>query len=219
MNSGFTDKNSLGTIESDLWILLKTACTERNHGWRLPVLATQAGKSMRQRTIVLRDVIPHDRRLFFHTDLRSPKVAQIRMNPDASLLFYDHASAVQLQVSGHVSVDTDSPQADRLWEISPPESLRSYLAPQPPGTPADDPDDNLPESVRGRIPERSEIERGRCHFAVLIYTVSDIEWLQLDRDGNRRARFRYPNQLVQRPDSAPSTATLSRSFEAEWVCP
>jgi pyridoxamine 5'-phosphate oxidase len=219
MDSGFTNKNSLETIESDLWILLKTACTERNHGWRLPVLATQAGHSIRQRTIVLRDVLPDHRRLLFHTDLRSPKIAQIQMNPNASLLFYDHASAVQLQVSGQVSVETYSPQADRLWEISPPESLRSYLAPQTPGTPADNPDDNLPESVRGRIPERSEIEPGRCHFAILRFEVSDIEWLQLDREGNRRARFYYRNEPVQTLDYDPSPTQVSRSFDAEWVCP
>jgi hypothetical protein len=190
-SSPFSQPECLNTIEADCWNVLSESVSRRDHGWRLPALATYAAGQIRQRTVVLRSVDRTTRTLFFHTDLRSPKVAALRENPNASLLFYDAASSVQLLLQGRVTLHTDSELADDLWQNGPPESLRSYLAPNAPGAVSAEPTDNLPPDVRGRIPDRSELEPGRSQFMVLEVHVSEAEWLLLARSGNRRARFIY----------------------------
>ena len=190
-SSPFSNPECLNTIEADCWNVLSESVSRRDHGWRLPALATCAAGQIRQRTVVLRSVEQTARTLLFHTDIRSPKVAALRENPNVSLLFYDAASSVQLLLQGRVTLHTDSELAEDLWQNGPPESLRSYLAPAAPGTGCSAPTDNLTPNVRGRIPDRSELESGRSRFMVLEFHVTEAEWLLLARSGNRRARFSY----------------------------
>lgn len=197
----------LEAVQADCWRLLEQAVTDRDCGWRLPVLATRTAAAVRQRTVVLRAVRAAERQVFLHTDIRSAKVQQIQEHPDVSLLFYDHARGVQLQLSGRATLHTHDAAADTLWQHSPPEALRMYLGLRAPGTPLTEPCTNLPPHVRGRIPERGEIEPGRPQFAAVAVTVQQAEWLLLSRDGNLRARFCY------------DVAAVEDSLRAEWLAP
>ena len=181
---GSTD---LSFIENDCWQLLDAAPEDLSSGWRLPVLGT----SSRQRTIVLRDVDPSARLLIAHTDTRSGKVNQLVREPLASLLFYDTSIRVQLQVTVVTEVQTEGPVADRLWAESDVSSLRGYLAPVAPGTRSDELTVNLPAEFRDELPTRQQLESGRRNFSALIFTVTSIEWLILNRSGNLRALFEY----------------------------
>ncbi|MFM7059350.1 MAG: pyridoxamine 5'-phosphate oxidase family protein [Planctomycetota bacterium] len=158
-------------------------------GWRIPVLATQRGGLARQRSIVLRGVERDSGLLWFHTDVRSGKVRDIEDCPQVSLLFYDSATETQLAVNGRARVLTDGAEVDGLWEQSACTSLRMYLAPGVPGTECGAGDCNLPEGVRGRIPDRGEVLAGRVNFAGVVVEVARMEWLQLSRGGNGRAEY------------------------------
>lgn len=158
-------------------------------GWRIPVLATLRGSSICQRSIVLRRVEAESGLLWFHTDVRSGKVSDIQVNPQVSLLFYDASTETQLAVMGQASATTAGSEVDWLWEHSAASSLRMYLAPGAPGTACSEDDCNLPDAVRGRIPERDELVAGRANFAGVVIRVERMEWLQLSRSGNRRAIF------------------------------
>lgn len=199
-----SETDSLHTIESQCWTLLEQAVADRECGWRLPVMATSADGIIRQRTLVLRAVDHEHRHLLFHTDRRSPKVRHILADPRISLLFYDHARAVQLQVRGTAAIHADDDLADAMWRSSPPEALRGYLAPLAPGTIVGRPNVNLPEHLRDRIPGRSEVESGRDNFAVICVKVLRLDYLLLARTGNLRAGFDYNEN--QAPD-------------ARWIAP
>ena len=185
----FRDLTDLSQIQQDIWMSLQRSVTARDCGWRLPVLATRSGDTVRQRTVVLRRVDTAAGCLFAHTDHRSPKVAQLRADSTVSLLFYDHAAATQLVVTAVASVHTDDALAAEFWESEPESSLRGYLGPHPPGSPADQPDSNLPAEFLGRVPQRGELTPARINFAVIRFRVTAIEWLHLSREGNLRAVF------------------------------
>ncbi len=192
MTEWFADNNSLPALETDCWNLLTHAVSDRDCGWRLPVLATSAVNGVQQRTLVLRSVNRRQRELLFHTDVRSPKHAQLVSDPRVSLLFYDSVLSSQLIICGIAALHHSDEVANAVWNSSPPETLRQYLAPVAPGTVVETADCNLPQYVRGRIPDRSEVEPGRDHFAVIRVRALSLDWLHLSREGNRRARFEYP---------------------------
>lgn len=185
----FRDLTDLSQIQQDIWSSLQRSVTARDCGWRLPVLASRSGDTVRQRTVVLRRVDPVAGCLFAHTDFRSPKVEQLHADNNVSLLFYDHNAAAQLVITAVASVHTDDALAADFWESEPESSLRGYLAPHPPGSPAGQPDNNLPAEFLGRVPERGELTPARINFAVIRFAVTAIEWLHLSRQGNLRAVF------------------------------
>lgn len=158
-------------------------------GWRIPVLATLRDGVLRQRSIVLRRVEFESVRLWFHTDVRSGKVSDIGRDSRVSLLFYDSSTETQLWVAGQAEVMTEGAGVELLWEQSAASSLRMYLAPESPGKVCSAGDCNLPAGVRGRIPDRAELDAGRVNFAAVVVRVERLEWLQLSRSGNQRAVF------------------------------
>jgi hypothetical protein len=204
MPEDLLDETALFAIHQSCWDLLEIAGKGTEAGWRLPVLATHSAQGSRQRTIVLRAVQRIRSSFLFHTDIRSAKVNEIRNNPQVSLLFYDHDKGVQLSVKGEARICTSDGTADLLWESGTPASLKMYSAPQTPGTKSPVPDSNLPEELKGRLPNRDEILSGRTNFCVIEVEARAVEWLRLSRDGNLRAEFLISN------------GTLS---EAHWLTP
>ncbi len=184
-------------IEQDCWKHLASAVTDRQCSWRLPVMATSTPDGVYQRTLVLRRVCQITRTVQFHTDLRSDKIVQLQHHAGVSLLFYDHMRGVQLQIQGVASLHHNDSIADALWNASAPESLRTYLGPQSPGTVMPRADINLPGHVQGRILERAEIEPGRINFAVIEVHTHRADWLHLSREGNIRARFTYEQGIPE----------------------
>ena len=199
---------ALADIDSGCWRHLCSAVDDSRAAWRLPCLATQSGIGCRQRTVVLRAVDPANRLLLFHTDARSEKVLEIRQHANVSLLFYDPEIKVQVVAQGMASLHTDDSIADRLWCDSTPASLKMYLGELPPGAITAVPSCNEPSFVQGRVPLRTEIEAGRRNFAVVVVSVSQLDWLQLSRDGNYRARNVYVRD-----------GTDACSVQTEWLAP
>ena len=68
----------LAELYGGCWARLRGAAdVGAGGGWRIPVLSTLRGGLPRQRSIVLRRVEPTSGMLWFHTDVRSGKVADI----------------------------------------------------------------------------------------------------------------------------------------------
>lgn len=181
---------SLDDIHRSLWNALESGKDSTSNPWRLPVLAT-SGSGPQARTVVLRDADAKRREMVFHTDTRSPKVAQLSDSPEVNLVFYDGSAQTQLVVQGTASLHGEDHIADRHWRATPASSRRGYLAPMPPGTRAGSPSCNLPAEVVGRVPTESEVAGGRQNFTVIVVSVTRIDWLRLGREGNLRALFEY----------------------------
>lgn len=184
---------SLDAILATLWSGLAAAVRDRDHPWHLPTVATIGlDGSPQVRTVVLRAVDPVTHAIACHTDVRSPKVAEIAANSCVAWHLYDPRERVQLRISAvatiHRAADND-PLALERWSASTLSARRCYLAPRAPGDPCDGPSANLPEHLLDRSPVAGEDAPGRDHFAVVLTKAVEIDWLWLRAAGHRRARF------------------------------
>jgi hypothetical protein len=169
---------TLAAIEAAVWQELVRAAHDKHHAWRTPVLATGLAGAADARVVVLREVDAQTRTLVFYTDTRSGKVAQLREQPRATVVMWSAALGWQLRCRVWLSLDTQGVSVLSRWtrlKLSP--SAQDYLSPLPPGSVIDDP-------VRPALPRDD-----RGHFGVLFALVDSLDWLELHREGHRRARF------------------------------
>ena len=166
---------SLAQVESALWAELAQATHVRGHAWRVLALATVEGTRAAVRSVVLREVQAGQKQLLFFTDTRSPKVAQLRAQPQGSLLAWSAPLAWQLRLEVSLTVaDSGSDVTARWAEIQHSASAQDYLAAQPPGTP---------------LESYAPVPTASHHFGIVTAQVTAIDWLELHADGHRRARF------------------------------
>jgi hypothetical protein len=173
---------ALPQIEAALWRELSRAVRDRHHAWRVATLATVAasadGVQPEARSVVLRDCDRDARRLLVYTDARSAKAQQAERRPQGVLVLWSAALGWQLRLNVALVLHTGGLQVSSRWaqlKLTP--AAQDYLSPLPPGTPLAD----TPEAT----PER----HSRGHFAVLECQVQSTDWLELHREGHRRARF------------------------------
>jgi pyridoxamine 5'-phosphate oxidase len=131
------------------------------------------------RTVVLRHVHPEARQIVCHTDVRSPKVQQLRSDPESAWLFYDRELKTQLRLRGPVEIHHANERAQARWEQSAARSRQCYHA----GTA---PSSEIPSWVPA-----PPVENGFEHFAVVDCRVESIDWLYLRHEGHLRARFTW----------------------------
>ena len=144
------------------------------------------------RTVVLRALDETRRTLTCHSDVRSAKVAEVAVFSRSAWLFYDRKLKLQFRLAGHSAVHHGDARAAERWRASNLSSRRRYCTTQPPGFILNEPGDGLRAELRDRAPSLEEIEcDGRPHFAVIDTTVDSIDWLWLNSQGHRRARFRW----------------------------
>ncbi|MFN3298181.1 pyridoxamine 5'-phosphate oxidase family protein [Caldimonas sp.] len=169
---------TLAAVEAAVWQELARAAQDRQHAWRTPVLATGLADGADARVVVLREVDVQARTLVFYTDIRSGKVAQLLEHPRATVVMWSPTLGWQLRCRVQLSLDTQGVSVLSRWarlKLSP--AAQDYLSPLPPGHTIDAP-------VRPTLPRDD-----RGHFGVLFARIDSIDWLELHREGHRRARF------------------------------
>ena len=178
-----TRLQTLADIEHALWQELTRAPHDKHHEWRTPVLATLDGNTADARTVVLREVDASAATLLFYSDARAGKLAQLQAAPRGTLVLWSRRLSWQLRLRVALSADTDGLAVAARWaqlRLSP--AAQDYLSPLPPGAEANPPAEAMEAALRTAPPERG-------HFAVLRARVLSTDWLELHRDGHRRARF------------------------------
>lgn len=171
--------STLPEIEAAVWRELMEAVQDRQHPWRCPVLATTDGEVGDARTVVLREVDPDEKRLLVYTDARAGKAEQLREHPLGTLVMWSKELGWQLRCRVALSLQTSGLAVSSRWaqiRLSP--AAQDYLSPLPPGA-------ELPPS--DAAPATPTL--GREFFAVIEAEVLSLDWLELHRDGHRRARF------------------------------
>ena len=166
---------SLLMVERAFWRELDRAAQDAAHEWHVLTLATVDVDRADARSVVLREVDEQAHTLLFYTDLRSPKVAQLRRHPQATLLAWSRTLAWQLRLQVSLTLLDSGLEVSSRWakmKLSP--SAQDYLAPLPPGTP---------------LPLHAPDRDTRQHFGVVRAQVDGIDWTELHADGHRRARF------------------------------
>ena len=166
---------SLPAIEAAVWQQLALAPTDKQHAWRDSVLATVDDGMADARTVILREVDAGQKQLVIFSDDRAAKVRQLRLNPRATLVMWSPTLSWQLRCRVRLSIENSGLAVSSRWErlkLSP--AAQDYLSPLPPGTPLD-------------ATPAAQFERA-C-FAVITASVESIDWLELHREGHRRALF------------------------------
>jgi pyridoxamine 5'-phosphate oxidase len=182
-----TRLSTLPEIESALWRELQRAAHDKHHEWRTPVLATIGGGGddtlPDARTVVLREVQPEQKQLVIYSDDRAAKRRQLQAQPGAVLVLWSRRLSWQLRLRVQVEVHTEGLAATSRWALlraSP--AARDYLAPLAPGA-------ELPTPGGADVVPGEGATEQREHFAVLVATVQAVDWLELHRQGHRRAAF------------------------------
>lgn len=169
--------DSLTAIEEAVWQQLVACAADKSHPWRTPVLATIDGDRADARSVVLREVDARQKQLLIYTDERAGKVRQLLAHPHGTLVMWSPALSWQLRCRVRLSLEMSGLAASSRWariRLSP--AAQDYLSPLPPGTP-----------LQGAAPAHPPVARD--YFAVIEAAVESLDWLELHRDGHRRAIF------------------------------
>lgn len=166
---------SLPAIEAACWAELSRATQHPGHAWRQTTLATVDGEHADARIVILREVQAGARQLVFFTDDRSPKLAQIRLNPNGTLLMWSRLLGWQLRLRVQLEALSDGLAVSSRWaRMKLSAAAQDYLSSSAPGTPLSEP---------------STEPGARPYFTVVTATVQRMDWLELHPEGHRRALF------------------------------
>lgn len=170
------------TLLRTIWPALDKAVTKRSPFTVMQLATVGEDGAPKLRAIVLRRFDAATASLSFITDLRSPKVREIRANPRVSLAAFDSDGAVQLRIEGAATVIKDEARRRDFWN-----SLRAHThilfrSSLPPGTVLASPQelaagDGSPESAY-------------AHFCLIEIALTHMEWLDLSAEPHRRCSFR-----------------------------
>ena len=193
---------TLHDVLLDVGERLGQAARSRKAAMHTPVIGTADGDL---RIMVLRECDAELTRLRFHTDARSPKVALLHGQPAISLLAYDPAERIQIRARGIARVEQSSPVADAAWVAATTFARRCYLTTAAPGALAAEPWSGLPPEIEGANPTEEQLMPARENFAVVLVTLTELDWLHLAHNGHRRARF--------------SRGDAGQPWQGTWVVP
>lgn len=180
--------DSLDAVWTHAWARLLAGARGRSDPFHQGVLANVSDDGPQARYAVLRAVDPDGGRVAFHTDRRSPKLAQLQADPRVAWVFFGHGE--QLRLSGTVQLHLDDAGADAAWAATRLLSRRTYAVPLAPGTPVAFPADAGLPGLGAAPPDAGAQALARGHFALARLTLDSLDWLSLASEGHRRARFR-----------------------------
>ena len=193
MNNTFHD-NNLEDIETQIWELLVQSSNSANTPFHQGNVATINNNIPEQRTVILRSVNASRKILSFNTDIRSLKIEQLKINNSVSWLFYDKTLKVQLRMYAKAIIHRNNAVAELAWEKSRLSSKMCYTTQQKSGSFIDSPE--FVEVNRTDV-EVELLDFARGNFAVIETQVYAIDFVFLNRNGNKRAYFNYETNLFQ----------------------
>lgn len=180
----------LVSIDEGVWTNLTTAVRSREHDLRYLSLATLSQDQVPvSRFLVLRDLIPSERMLMFHTDILSDKWSELSNHPKASILGFSTNISEQFRFEGRVELfkaDTEINQSE--WDKLSIWSKNTYCG-GPPGDDVNPPQLDEPKEVEP--PSDEQLAKGRSRFGVIKFKADKLDWFRLQRSDNRRAKFSY----------------------------
>ena len=181
---------SHGEILKNIWKNLDLGTLQRRHPFHQPVFATICDREPSLRTVVLRRFWRRPPMLAFHSHKGSPKINQIKANPNVYWLFYHPEEKLQVRIKGIATVHLGDELAEEQWQSTELFSRRCYIG-ESPTQPSKRPTSGLPEDLINREPTREESEVGRANFVVVTSTIKEIDCLEMNVRGHRRSLFTW----------------------------
>lgn len=179
---------SHGEILKNIWKNLDLGTLQRRHPFHQPIFGTVCDGAPELRTVVLRRFWRRPPMLAFHSHKGSPKISQIKANPNVYWLFYHPEEKLQVRIKGTATVHSNDELAEEQWQSTELFSRRCYIGAAPTQA-AKKPTSGLPEDLIDREPTREESEVGRNNFVVVTSTIESIDCLEMSVRGHRRSLF------------------------------
>lgn len=181
---------SHGEILKKIWKNLDLGVIDRKHPFHLPVFGTVEGNAPSLRVVVLRRFWRKPAQIAFHSHLGSPKVEQIKENPNVSWIFYNAEERLQVRIKGVARIHHKDELADEQWQATELFSRRCYIG-KAPTEESEHPTSGLPKDLLERKPTIEESEHGKENFVVVVSRIEEIDCMELDVKGHRRSLFNW----------------------------
>ncbi|MEY3186502.1 MAG: hypothetical protein RL675_326, partial [Bacteroidota bacterium] len=130
MKADAAQELDLVAVENRCWQMLSDAVGDRKHPMRTMVVGSVSGSMAQIRTIVLRKVEQEERKIYFHTDIRSSKIDDIQATGQLSWLAYDPTQRTQIRLCGATILHHGDAIAQAQWNLTQHHSRRNYLLPE-----------------------------------------------------------------------------------------
>ena len=192
---------TLDDVRTDCMNRLIRASLDRKSPMHTPVIVTG---DVDARVMVLRAYDSATGILRLHTDARAPKAQVIAADPRVAALFYDKGAKIQIRARGQGQIMTSGPEVDSVWAESTNFARRCYLGDGPGGA-SDMPTSGLPPEFEGVEPDDAQLIPARENFALLLITITALDWLYLAHTGHVRAQFSREDQGAE--------------WQGRWVTP
>jgi 3-hydroxyisobutyrate dehydrogenase len=192
---------TLDDVRTDCMNHLIRASRDRKSLMHAPVIVTG---DIDARVMVLRAFDPSTWNLRLHTDARAPKAQVIAADPRVAALFYDKDAKIQIRVRGLGKILTSGPQVDSIWAKSTNFARRCYLG-EGPGAASNEPTSGLPPEFEGVEPDDAQLIPARENFALLMISITAVDWLYLAHTGHVRAQFNRAGEGIE--------------WQGRWVAP
>ena len=190
MNKKFTE--IYNSIDDDM----TSAVPDYKDPFHLFYIANSSKKIPNIRTVVLRNFSMSKKIFEFHSDIRSPKIKQLNINPNFSALFYNPDKKIQLRFSGITKILHKDASTKKRWSKTSNSSRRCYLGPFNPSSTIEDDHPNIPDEFRFGDPKIEETEKGFENFVIVQCQFTSIDYLSLKYSGHSRCRFDFNGKNV-----------------------
>ena len=119
------------------------AVKDRGSPFRIPVFICGDQYDFDGRIVVLRKADETNNFVQYHSDIRSDKIAKLKANKNAALLFYDKEEKIQVRLKVECTVNHDNEITKESWLKTQHISRKCYLVDEGPGTESEIPTSGL----------------------------------------------------------------------------
>ena len=184
LNVFFT--NNLKKTEKLIWDFFQQGVKNKSSAFHYPTIATRREKSFNLRTVILRKVIIEDHLIFFYTDYRSKKILELKNNNQLLLHVYDKKNEIQIQAEGKAKIFNKVKLNELTWNSLSNYAKQAYLTKKAPGN----------KIVDNKNLEYFNNEDGYKNFTIVKVKINKIVFLQLSKNGNKKALFKYGKKNI-----------------------
>ncbi len=185
----------LDELWQQAWESLRQGKTQSRSPFHQGVLATQTKSGPEARYVVLRQADQSNAYVSFHTDVRSPKVQQLKDMPRVSWCFYGEGQ--QLRLQGNARFYHGDTLSREGWEQASIMSQRAYLATHAPGSVLSAPTFESAVTLGSVAMSAEENAMSLNNFMLVQIQLTSLEVLVLKSSGHLRALFTFSNNAWQ----------------------
>ena len=185
----------LDELWQQAWESLRQGKEKSRSPFHQGVLATQTINGPEARYVVLRQADQASAHVSFHTDIRSPKVQQLKDTPLISWCFYGEGQ--QLRLQGNARFYHGDTHSREGWEQASVMSRRAYLTSRAPGSVLSAPTIESAVTLGGVAMSAEENTLSLNNFMLVQIQLTSLEVLVLKSSGHLRALFTFSNNAWQ----------------------